>query len=80
MLKILKTKGYNRILVESGLSFLNELIKMRIINNLYLFKTSLELRKKGCNNNSNLILKKIGLKKQINVNLNDDKLYKIRIK
>ena len=80
LLKILKTKGYNRILVESGLTFLNEFIIRRLISNLYLFKTSLELRKKGCNNTSNLILKKIGLKKQINVNLKDDKLYKIRIK
>ena len=32
--------GYTRLLVESGLTFLNYLIKNKIINDLYIFKTN----------------------------------------
>ena len=43
---ILGNFGFNRILVESGLLFLNQLLKNRLIYNLYLFKSSKMLRKK----------------------------------
>ena len=39
--------GYSRILVETGLTFLNTLIKNRLINDLYIFKTNHNLKKKG---------------------------------
>ena len=78
--KILKNYSYNRILIESGLIFLNELLKNRLIYNLYIFKSSIKLGKKGKNNTSNNIIKKLRLKKKIKVNLNGDELYKVKIK
>jgi len=80
LFKILKKYAYNRILVESGLIFLNRLLKDKIINNLYIFKSSIRLRKNGQNNASNEFLKKLKLKNKIKVNLNGDELYKIKIK
>ena len=80
LFKILKKYAYNRILVESGLIFLNRLLKDKIINNLYIFKSSIRLKKNGQNNASNEFLKKLKLKNKIKVNLNGDELYKIKIK
>ena len=67
--------GYSRILVETGLSFLNTLIKNKLINDLYIFKSNNMLKKKGKNNATIKYFKNI-LLKQISINLNDDKLYK----
>ena len=67
--------GYSRMLVETGLTFLNNLIKKRLINDLYIFKTNFNLKKKGKNNATFKYLKNISLK-PISINLNDDKLYK----
>ena len=53
LFKILKKYGYNRILIESGLIFLNELLKNRLINNLYIFQSPIKLGRKGKNNSSN---------------------------
>ena len=78
--KSLKKYTYNRILVESGLIFLNELLKNKLIFNLYMFQSSIKLAKKGKNNTSNNIIKKIKLNKKIKVNLNGDRLYKVKIK
>ena len=78
--KILKNYSYNRILIESGLIFLNELLKNKLIYNLYIFKSSIKLGKRGKNNTSNNIIKKLRLKKKIKVNLNGDELYKVKIK
>ena len=80
LFKILRKYDYNRILVESGLIFLRKLLKNIIIFNLYLFQSSSKLGKRGKNNISNVFLKKINLNNKINVNLNGDKLYKIKIK
>ena len=80
LFKILKKYAYNRILVESGLIFLNKLLKDKIINNLYIFKSSIKLGKNGNNNASNKFLKKLKFKNRIKVNLNGDELYKIKIK
>ena len=80
LFKILKKYGYNRILVESGLVFLNKLLKDKLIFNLYMFQSSTKLGKKGRNNTSNNIIKKLKLNKKIKVNLNGDSLYKIKIK
>jgi diaminohydroxyphosphoribosylaminopyrimidine deaminase/5-amino-6-(5-phosphoribosylamino)uracil reductase len=76
----LKKLGYYRILVESGLIFLNELMKKKLISNLFMFQSSVRLGKKGSNNTSNNILKKLKLNKRVKVNLNNDNLYKINIK
>ena len=42
---ILKKHNYNRILVESGLNFLNSLLKHKLIFNLYLFKSFKKFKK-----------------------------------
>ena len=78
LFKILKEYGYNRILVESGLVFLNKLLKEKLIFNLYMFQSSTNLGNNGKNNTSNKLLKKLTLKKKVNVNLNGDKLFKIK--
>jgi len=80
LFKLLKQKGFNRILVESGLIFLNELLKNSLIFNLYLFKTSVNLGKNGKNNTSNNIIKKLKLGNKIKVNLDNNNLYKVKIK
>ena len=66
---------YSRILVESGLTFLNNLIKNRLINDLYIFKSNYNLKKRGGNNASFKYLKSISFK-PISINLKNDKLYK----
>ena len=67
--------GYSRVLVESGLTFLNNLIKNRLVDDLYIFKTNLNLKKKGKNNTTFKYLKSIS-SKPISINLDNDKLYK----
>tara|TARA_B100001057_G_scaffold401720_2_gene413292 strand:- start:47 stop:1111 length:1065 start_codon:yes stop_codon:yes gene_type:complete len=67
--------GYSRILVEAGLTFLNTLIKNRLIDDLYIFNTSYNLKKKGKNNATLKYLKSI-TSKPMSINLNNDKLHK----
>ena len=67
--------GYSRAFVESGLTFLNSLIKNRLIHRLYIFQNNNKLGKYGKNNANSKYLKKIS-SKLITINLNDDKLYK----
>ena len=66
--------GYSRIFLETGLTFLDTVIKKKLINNLYLFKSNRNLKKIGKNNISSNFLKKIKLK-PITINLNSDKLF-----
>ena len=72
--------GKGRILVETGLNFLNKLLKFKLINNLYIFKSKKNLKKNGYNNCNNSYIKRLKFNQVINVNLNDDRLFKIRIK
>ena len=80
LLKILKKNGSYRILVESGLIFLNKLLKEKLISNLYIFKSSVKLGKNGLNNSSVNQIKKLKLLKRVKVNLNGDLLNKVKIK
>ena len=80
LLKILKKNGSCRILVESGLIFLNKLLKEKLITNLYIFKSSTKLGKNGFNNCSTNLIKKLKILKKVNVNLNGDQLNKIKIR
>ena len=66
--------GYSRVLLETGLIFLRTVIKNKLINNLYLFKSNRNLRNIAKNNISSNFLKKIKLK-PISINLNNDKLF-----
>ena len=72
--------GYGRVLIETGLIFLNELIKFKFINELYLFQSNILLRNKGYNNTNLKLLKRLKLGKSLKVNLKNDKLFKIRVK
>ena len=67
--------GYSRILIESGLVFLNYLLKNKLIQDLYIFKNNTKLGKYGSNNGSTNILKKISAK-PLTISLNGDKLFK----
>jgi len=67
--------GYSRLLIETGLTFLNSLIKNKVIHDLYIFKSAMNLSQNGKNNSSSKNLKNIK-PKLIQVNLNNDKLYK----
>ncbi len=71
--------GKRRILIESGLIFLNQLLKMNFIHNLYIFKSNTKLRSNGFNNSKKNLIKNLKILKQVNVNLNNDKLLKARI-
>ena len=77
LLKLIYSLGYCRPFFETGLTFLNSLINFKLINNLYILQNNLKLKKNGLNNASLKYLKKIKLNKKINVNLNNDNLYKI---
>ena len=79
LLKILKKKGFNRILVESGLKFLNEALKNKIISNLYIFKSSIKLGNNGLNNTSINFIKRLKKLERIKVNLGGDQMYKVKI-
>jgi diaminohydroxyphosphoribosylaminopyrimidine deaminase/5-amino-6-(5-phosphoribosylamino)uracil reductase len=80
LFKKLKKIGYNRILIETGLKFLNKLLINKLIFNLYLFKSSIKLRNNGSNNVSVNFIKKLKIFKKIKVNLNGDQLFKAKIK
>ncbi len=71
---------FSRIFVESGLTFINFLIKHKFINKIYIFKTKINLDKNGFNNSSNRLIKKIKLKNKLKVNLDNDAVYLERLK
>ena len=71
--------GFSRILLETGLSFLNFSLLGGFIKNLYIFKTNTSLRKNGINNTTSNLIKKIKLKQKVKVNLFGDSLYKINL-
>ncbi len=80
LFKMLIRIGKGRVLIESGLVFLNQLFKYKLINNLYLFKSSKFLYYNGYNNQNINFIKKLKTKNKINVNLENDELFEIRIK
>jgi len=77
MFKKIYKLGYSKIFFETGLTFLNSLIKYKLLNNLYVFQNNKKLGKNGLNNNQVNYLKKMRFNKKIKVNLYDDTLYKI---
>ena len=72
--------GKRRILIESGLVFLNKMFTLGFVDNLYLFKSNKYLKEKGLNNTSINFIKKIKNMNKVNVNLQNESLFKIRIK
>ena len=61
------------MLIESGLTFLNNLLKNKTIHDLYIFSSDKKLGKKGKNNANIKYLKKI-YPKLLTINLNGDNL------
>ena len=72
--------GYSRVFIETGLTLLNSLISYNLLNNLYVFQSNLNLGSNGSNNDTSKFLKKIRLNNKINVNLDNDTLYKVEFK
>ena len=80
LLNLIFKLGKRRILVETGLIFLIKLLKLNIINDLFIFQTNKKLKQNGRNNISSNFIKKYRLyKKEVKVNLKEDKLYKIKV-
>ena len=77
----LKQLGFNRVLIESGLKYINEVLKFKLIRNFYLFKSPLSLKNNGKNNSKTFLIRKLKttVKNKVNVNLNGDTLYKIKL-
>ena len=67
--------GYSRIFIETGLTFLNFLLKNKMIHSLYIFKSGKILSKNGKNNDTVKYLKKI-YSKPLTINLKGDNLFK----
>ena len=67
ILQIFLNKFINMVmggfLIETGLIFINELFKFKLLDDLYLFKTDKNLEHNGYNNSSVDFIKKIKLKK-----------------
>ena len=71
--------NFSRIFIESGLTFINFLINNKFLNNIYIFKTNINLNKNGFNNSSNKLIKKIKLKNKLKVYLDSDNVYLERL-
>ncbi len=72
--------GKGRVLIEAGLTFLNTLLMNKLVNNLYIFKSNISIKKSGYNNSNTNYLKKFKFKKKLDVNLSSDSLFKVRIR
>ena len=81
MFYFIKKLGFHRILIESGITFLNQMLRFKMIKNFYLFKTPINLKSKGSNNSNILLIKKLKISKKnkIGVNLKEDSLYKVQL-
>ena len=51
---------------------------MNFIYNVYIFKSNSKLKSNGYNNSKKNLIKNLKILKQVNVNLNNDKLLKAR--
>ena len=80
LFQILFQIGKRRLLIESGLIFLNKVMDFKLVNNLYIFKSHNQLKKNGFNNTKFRHLKKLSNKNKLRINLNNENLFKIKIK
>ena len=80
LFRILFKKGRRRLLVESGLIFLKTLLNFKLLNHLYIFKSDQKLEKDGFNNIKMTGLFKLSNSKKIKINLDNEKLYEMRLK
>ena len=77
----LKQLGFNRILIESGIKYISEVLKHKLIHNFYLFKSSISLKNDGKNNVKPFLIRKLKTtnKNKVKINLNGDSLFKIQL-
>jgi diaminohydroxyphosphoribosylaminopyrimidine deaminase / 5-amino-6-(5-phosphoribosylamino)uracil reductase len=77
----LKKHGFNRILIESGITYINEVLRYSLIRNFFLFKSYSNLKRNGKNNTKLNLVKKLKttIKNKVKINLNGDSLYKIQL-
>jgi len=78
LLEKIKKIGYSRVFLETGVTSLSLFLKFNLLNELYVFKSD-----KNLGNNGLVYFKLSHLKrklKKINVNLFNNKLYKIKFK
>ena len=80
LFEILHQIGKRRLLIESGLIFLSKIINYKLLNHLYIFKSDKKLKKDGFNNINMTGLLKLSNSEKIKINLNNEKLYKVKIK
>jgi len=59
---------------------LNTLLKKKLLNDLYLFQSNKKIGGDGKNNDTLKYLKMLKLKNILKINLNNDKLYNVRIR
>ena len=76
----LKEKGFSRILIESGLTFLNYLTTNKFINNLFIFQSNIKLKSNGSGVLKKNLIKKMIQKNKVKINLFDNNLYKVDFK
>jgi len=78
---LLKQLGFSRILIESGIKYINEILKHNLISNFYLFKSPFSLKGIGKNNSNPFLIKKLktSIKNKVNINLYGDSLYRIEL-
>ena len=72
--------NFSRVFIETGLTFINFLIRNKLLHNIYIFKSNSSLQRGGFNNASNNLIKKIKLKNKLKVNLDNDNVYFERLK
>jgi len=77
LLKLFYHKGFNRIIVETGITLINLLRKYKLINNMYVYQSNRLLSINGLNKINNLHLKN---QKKINIYLYGDKVFKLKLK
>jgi len=77
----IKKLGFNRVFVETGSTFLGQLLKLNIVRNLYLFKSSKKLFSFGKNKSNLSHVKNVKTTKtnEVKVNLDGDTLHKVKL-
>ncbi len=79
LLKKIYKLGKTRVLVECGLNFLQEILKLKLINQLYVFRSNIFLKKNGNRKFKSIYMQECKKKNRINVNLLKEELFSIKI-
>jgi diaminohydroxyphosphoribosylaminopyrimidine deaminase/5-amino-6-(5-phosphoribosylamino)uracil reductase len=77
LFKLIKKMNYNKVLIEAGINFSLLLKKFSLINDLFLFKSSVNLNKNGKNKIQKTFFKGKKNYRKIKVNLKSDSLHEV---